>query len=423
MSSRPVEREADGSRTVEEHLAASSSSVEPLPPYDQPVARGARAAALRGRRLADRPARLRQLGDGRVRRARRRRRRGAAEHARSRLPVVGEIAAGQSAPYALAAGHGGADHDRRTDAARAPTRRPGRVDRRRHRRRSASSAARAGRSTSGARARTSQAGDLLLAAGTVLGPRQVGLLAAVGRGRVLVRPRPRVVVLSTGDELREPGRARLGFDSIYDSNSYMLAAAAREAGAIAYRVGIVGDDPHTFSDALEDQLVRADLVVTTGGVSKGAYDVVKEVLSRLGTVEFVEVAMQPGKPQGFGTIGEDQTPIFTLPGNPVSAYVSFEVFVRPALRRMMGRVPYRRARWCRRRLTEERARRCRASGSSCAARFECGAEGWTSTPVGGHGSHLLGRLAHAERARRAARGRDRGRRRRDGAGAGARLRL
>ena len=167
------------------------------------------------------------------------------------------------------------------------------------------------------------------------------ILAATGHGRVKARPRPRVVVISTGSELREPG-AKLGFDSIYDSNSFALAASARQADAIAYRVGIVSDDPQELTDTLSDQLVRADLVVTSGGVSKGDYDVVKDVLSKLGTVEFTEVAMQPGKPQGFGTIGEDDTPIFTLPGNPVSAYISFEVFVLPAIRRMMGKLPYRR---------------------------------------------------------------------------------
>ena len=117
----------------------------------------------------------------------------------------------------------------------------------------------------------------------------------------------------------------------------MLAAAVRDAGAIAYRVGIVSDDPAEFADALSDQLVRADVVVTSGGVSKGEYDVVKEVLAELGTVWFGEVRMQPGKPQGFGHVGEDGTPIFALPGNPVSSYVSFELFVLPALRRMMGR--------------------------------------------------------------------------------------
>ena len=114
-------------------------------------------------------------------------------------------------------------------------------------------------------------------------------------------------------------------------------AAVRAHGGIAYRVVASSDDPSAFSEALSDQLVRADLVITSGGVSKGTHDVVKEVLSELGTVEFIEVAMQPGKPQGFGFVGEDQTPIFTLPGNPVSAYVSFEMFVVPALHKLTGR--------------------------------------------------------------------------------------
>jgi molybdopterin molybdotransferase len=237
-----------------------------------------------------------------------------------------------------------------------------------------------------------QTGDVLLEDGSILGPRQLGLLASVGRSQVRSRPRPRLVIMSTGAELREPGTP-LGHDSIYDANSYMLAAAARSAGAIAYRVGIVSDDPADFADALSDQLVRADLVVTSGGVSKGAYDVVKEVLSELGTVSFGEVAMQPGKPQGFGFVGEDATPIITLPGNPVSSYVSFEVFVVPAIRRMMGRLPYRRP----------LVRAVSATSFSSAperqqyvrARFELDASGPSVTPVGGHGSHLMGDLSEA----------------------------
>ena len=122
-------------------------------------------------------------------------------------------------------------------------------------------------------------GDMLLEEGTVLGPRHLGLLAAVGRATVRTRPRPRVVVISTGSELRDPGTP-LGHDSIYDGNSYLLAAAARAAGAIAYRVGIVPDEAHAFTEALSDQLVRADLVVTSGGVSEGDFDVVKESLSQ-----------------------------------------------------------------------------------------------------------------------------------------------
>ena len=160
-------------------------------------------------------------------------------------------------------------------------------------------------------------GERVLDAGARLGPGQLGLLAAVGRDRVKVRPRPRVVILSTGSELVEPG-SRTAQGQIHESNSYILTTAAREAGAIAFRVGIVQDDARTLMDTIEDQLIRADLVITSGGVSVGAYDVVKEVLSRLGTVAFEQVAMQPGKPQGFGTVGPDTTPIITLPGNPVS---------------------------------------------------------------------------------------------------------
>ena len=123
------------------------------------------------------------------------------------------------------------------------------------------------------------------------------------------------MVISTGSELREPGTA-LGHDSIYDGNSFLLAAAARQAGAIAYRVGIVSDEPRAFMDALSDQLVRADLVVTSGGVSMGDYDVVKEALAPLGTVWFGGVAMQPGKPQGFGTVGDDRGPDRDAAGQP-----------------------------------------------------------------------------------------------------------
>ncbi len=178
-------------------------------------------------------------------------------------------------------------------------------------------------------------GDLVLPAGTFLGAAQIALLAASGRASALCRPRPRVVVVSTGTELVDAGEIP-GPGQIVDSNSHMLMAACREAGAIAYRVGLVPDDPALLLETLEDHLIRADLLLTTGGVSVGAYDVVKEVLSRLGTVTFDKVAMQPGMPQGFGTLGAERIPIFTLPGNPVSAMVSFEVFIRPALRRMLG---------------------------------------------------------------------------------------
>ena len=236
------------------------------------------------------------------------------------------------------------------------------------------------------------AGETVLTAGTLLGAAQIGIAAAVGRARLTVRPRPRVVVVSTGSELVEAGQP-LSPGRIADSNSPALTAAAFEAGAIAYRVGIVPDDPRTLASTLEDQLVRADVLVTSGGVSVGAYDVVKEVLSRLGTVQFDKVAMQPGMPQGFGTIGPDATPVFGLPGNPVSALVSFEAFVRPALRKMLGATPLERPRVRAVASTVLRA----PAGKTAFLRvlLEVREGAYVVTPVSGAGSHLLAGMARA----------------------------
>ncbi|MFI8168088.1 gephyrin-like molybdotransferase Glp [Streptomyces sp. NPDC086081] len=243
-----------------------------------------------------------------------------------------------------------------------------------------------------------KAGDRALEAGTILGPPQIALLAAIGRGRVRVRPRPRVVVLSTGSELVQPGE-ELRSGQIYDSNSFALTAAARDAGALAYRVGAVADDAETLRSTIEDQLVRADLLVTTGGVSVGAYDVVKEALSHVADedepgsgVEFRKLAMQPGKPQGFGSIGPDHTPLLALPGNPVSSYVSFELFVRPAIRALMGlpdvhRPTTRATLAADKALTSPKGRRQFLRGTYRDGRV---------TPVGGAGSHLVAALAHAD---------------------------
>ncbi|MCA0329361.1 MAG: molybdopterin molybdotransferase MoeA [Actinobacteria bacterium] len=235
-------------------------------------------------------------------------------------------------------------------------------------------------------------GDVVATSGTVLGPREIALLAAVGRGRVSVHPQPRVVILSTGNELVEPGTP-LQPGLITDSNGVTIAAAVQEAGAIAYRVGPVPDDAPTLLSTLEDQLVRADLIVTTGGVSAGAYDTVKAVLSRLGTVEFTKVAMQPGMPQGHGSLGPESTPIFTLPGNPVSAYVSFEVFVRPVLRRMLGHQRIYRP-VVRAVLTETLMS---PAGKRQFARGHLAVEDgrYVVRPAGGQGSHMLGALSQA----------------------------
>jgi molybdopterin molybdotransferase len=235
-------------------------------------------------------------------------------------------------------------------------------------------------------------GDVVATEGTVLGPRDIALLAAVGRGRVSVHPQPRVVIISTGSELVEPGMP-LSPGLVADSNGVTIAAAVQEAGAIAYRVGPLPDDAAALLATLEDQLVRADLVVTTGGVSAGAYDTVKAVLSRLGTVEFTTVAMQPGMPQGHGVMGPEETPIFTLPGNPVSAYVSFEVFVRPVIRRMLGHEriyrPVVRAVLAEP-LVSPKGKRQFARGLLA---VEDGR--YVVRPAGGQGSHMLGALARA----------------------------
>lgn len=244
------------------------------------------------------------------------------------------------------------------------------------------------------------AGDLALEAGTVIGAPQIALLAAIGRGTVKVRPRPRVVVISTGSELVQPGED-LGDGQIFDSNSFALTAAVREAGAIAYRVGAVSDDADSLRATVEDQLVRADLVITTGGVSVGAYDVVKEALSSVGDedepgsgIDFRKLAMQPGKPQGFGSIGPEHTPLLALPGNPVSSYVSFELFVRPAIRALMGREDVNRP-TVRARLESDKPLSSPA-GRRQFMRGVYDARSASVRPVGGAGSHLIAALAHAD---------------------------
>ncbi len=375
-------------RSVEEHLSTILELVQPLPPYEQPLMEAIGLPICQDVVSSiDLPTFDNSAMDGYA--CRRADLMNAGENNPIRLPVVGESAAGQSKAYALSEGQAvkimtgaplpaGADcvvPIEWTDGGRANVsimRLPGRGQHVRP------------------RGEDVRAGDLLLAEGTRLGPRQAAVLAATGHAQVSARPRPRIVVLSTGSELREPGTP-LGFDSIYDCNSFAIAAAVRQAEAIAYRVGIVTDDPHELTDTLSDQLVRADIVVTSGGVSKGDYDVVKDVLGRLGTVQFDEIAMQPGKPQGFGTIGEDDTPIFTLPGNPVSAYISFEVFVLPAIRLMMGMLPYRRPlvrAVCKAGFASPDGRRQFVRGA-----FEVTGEGAEVTPIGGHGSHLIGSLA------------------------------
>ena len=234
------------------------------------------------------------------------------------------------------------------------------------------------------------AGDVLLTAGTRLGPVQLGLVAAAGRGAVTVRPRPRITVISTGNELAEPGQP-VTPGRIWESNSRMLAAAARQAGYPARRHPVVPDRKEAVLAALEGALPDADLLVTTGGVSMGGeHDVVKAALHDLGTVSFRKVAMQPGMPQGFGVVG-DGTPIFTLPGNPVSAYVSFQLFVRPAASVLQALPPQRLAAGRAVLAGPVRSPRDRRSF----LRGILDPAGATVTPVTGQASHQLASLARA----------------------------
>ena len=237
-------------------------------------------------------------------------------------------------------------------------------------------------------------GDVVVRAGTLLSSRQLAVIAAVGRGHVVVYPRPRVAVLSTGSELVEPGTP-LSKGMISDSNSFLLVSAANEAGAQAYRVPPVPDDAEAFSAAISDQLHRADLILTSGGVSMGAYDTVKEVFSSYGTVEFIKVAMHPGMPQGHGVVGEsddERIPVITLPGNPVSSYISFQNFVRPAINKLRGLGSTdrpRRAAEVTKPLDSPQSKRQFARG-----RFLD--DGRVEPVGGGQGSHVIGGLAQAD---------------------------
>ncbi|MCX8066860.1 MAG: molybdopterin molybdotransferase MoeA [Anaerolineae bacterium] len=183
------------------------------------------------------------------------------------------------------------------------------------------------------------AGTVVLKAGTPLGPAEIGLLATVGRFSVRVHPRPRVAVLSTGDELVEPWEVP-GPGQIRDSNRYALIAAVRQAGGEVVHSGRVSDRAEDLQEEVRRALEEADVLITSGGVSEGDRDLVGVVLSELGIVHFRRVRQKPGKPLTFATVGGK--PCFALPGNPVSALVSFELYVRPALRRMAGHTLLRR---------------------------------------------------------------------------------
>lgn len=243
-----------------------------------------------------------------------------------------------------------------------------------------------------------RAGALLLAAGTVLDAAAIAVAAAGGHGSVTVHRRPRVGVLATGDELVPPG-TRPGPAQIPDSNSAGLLAQAREAGADARAFGIARDSLRSVVARLEDAVAWADVVVVSGGVSVGAHDVVRDAFERLGRVEIWRVAVQPGKPLAFGrTSGSRGVLLFGLPGNPVSSFVTFELFVRPVLRTMAGRSDA----WAREvvpaRLTDRLAK---APGRRAFLRVRLEPRPGEDPPhaarlAGGQGSHVLSALAAAD---------------------------
>lgn len=236
-----------------------------------------------------------------------------------------------------------------------------------------------------------EAGERLLVAGHRVAPADVGLLAAIGASRVRCYPAPRVVVLSTGNELVPPEQ-RPARGQIRDANGPMLGAMLRQAGALPFSAGIVTDDRKALMYAFDSNLGHADLFIATGGASAGTHDLIADVIGSLGQVHAVKVAMQPGMPQVFGRIG--QVPVFGLPGNPVSAFVSFEVFVRPAVRTLQSRSDVARPTVMAElgeQITSPPDKR-----SYLRVRMRREDNRWVATPTGHQGSHVITSVARAD---------------------------
>ena len=180
-----------------------------------------------------------------------------------------------------------------------------------------------------------QAGQVVFTAGTPLRPAHLGVCTSIGVYDIPVIARPRVGVISTGDELVDEARP-LGIGQIHDSNRHTLLALVRAMGAIGVDLGLIPDDEDQIRDAMISAAASCDAVITSGGVSMGDFDYVKKILTEIGDMRWMQVAIKPAKPLAFGTV--DGTPVFGLPGNPVSSMVSFELFARPGIRKMMGYV-------------------------------------------------------------------------------------
>lgn len=181
------------------------------------------------------------------------------------------------------------------------------------------------------------AGDrLVLKAGARIRSTQIGLAASIGRDHLPTRPHPRVVVLSAGPDLVEPGQPLKNNNDEYETNSWLLTTAVREVGAVAYRVHSIPDDEAQLQKVIEDQLVRADLIIISGERHDDSFDLITRTLSNLGEISTVDLAIEASGRHNFGTIGPDKIPVVTLPGDPIASYISFELFVRPMIRTMLG---------------------------------------------------------------------------------------
>jgi len=181
------------------------------------------------------------------------------------------------------------------------------------------------------------AGDrLVLREGTRIRSTQIGLAASIGRDHLPTRPHPRVVVLSAGPDLVEPGQALKNASDEYETNSWLLTTAVREVGAVAYRVHSIPDNEEQLQKVIEDQLVRADLIIISGERHDDSFDLITRTLSGMGEITTVDLAIEASGRHNFGTVGPDKTPVVTLPGDPIAAYISFELFVRPMIRTMLG---------------------------------------------------------------------------------------
>ena len=373
-------------RTLAEHRAAVLSVVAPLPPVRVPVG-SALGLVLAEPVVAtvDLPGADNSAMDGYAVRAAELA--GATPENPVVLPVSGDVAAGDTTRHVLEPGHvlrimtgapvpEGADAvvqvelsdggSERVALHVAPT--PGRAIRR--------------------RGEDVRSGDVVLPAGARLGPGHLALAAAANVAELTVHPRPRVLVVSTGDELVDPG-SDLGHGQVVDSNRLMLGALVEAAGAVVAASVHVRDDAGAVRSLFAELPGDPDLVVTSGGVSMGVYDTVKEVLVEDGGVEFVKVAMRPGMPQGSGVVGASRTPVVTLPGNPVSSFVSFHVFVLPALRRLAGLDPD---------VDGGFDAVAGASWATAPGKVELTRvveEDGRVAPSGGQGSHVLGALAGA----------------------------